>query len=294
MNKPVALKFYDPLKANDTYRQDCFLREADILEMFAGQPDIILLTQGLTHIQLPVVAGSQSLPIPLMFLATEYAEQDLDIFIHSGRATLSEKLLHFRACCRAIQRLHNRGVAHRDLKPGNFLLVGGKVKLGDFGTARNYAALTPALLKAYRSPQDVKYRGTPAYTAPELLLGAESRPYAFYGGDMYSLGAILFEFLTEQSLGDHVINRRLMRNLYLASLSVPDELLEAWTTANVAILAKSQPLPNLTFIDKDIPKNVQSRLNRLYHGLAALNYRARFRRFDPIFQTLEYCLRVLG
>ena len=37
----------------------------------------------------------------------------------------------------AVQVIHREGIVHRDLKPGNFVIVGGRIKLIDFGIGKN-------------------------------------------------------------------------------------------------------------------------------------------------------------
>jgi serine/threonine-protein kinase len=83
---------------------------------------------------------------------------------------------------------HQRGVIHRDLKPGNILLTrDGVPKITDFGLAKKLGSedgqtLSGAIL------------GTPSYMAPEQAEGTSSAigPRS----DVYSLGAILYELLT--------------------------------------------------------------------------------------------------
>ncbi|HKP03949.1 MAG TPA: protein kinase [Chthoniobacterales bacterium] len=88
----------------------------------------------------------------------------------------------------AVQYAHEKGVLHRDLKPGNILLdERGEPLVSDFGLARceaNSSYLTRSLASF----------GTPGYIAPEQADGpaAQLTPAA----DIYSLGAILFELLT--------------------------------------------------------------------------------------------------
>jgi len=86
--------------------------------------------------------------------------------------------------CAALRHAHDRGVIHRDIKPGNLLLDRqGQVKLSDFGIARLFgnAQIT--------NPGSVM--GTAEYMAPEQAEGAPAGPRS----DLYSLGAVMYALL---------------------------------------------------------------------------------------------------
>jgi len=105
----------------------------------------------------------------------------------TGRDKEQEKVATLIATvARAVHYAHERGVLHRDLKPSNILIDKQcQPHLTDFGLAKiadQTLTLTPA----------TTVLGTPGYMAPEQAVGAISQAV----GDVYSLGAILYELLT--------------------------------------------------------------------------------------------------
>jgi serine/threonine-protein kinase len=91
--------------------------------------------------------------------------------------------------CHALRHAHDRGVVHRDIKPGNLLLTDeGHVKLSDFGIARLFGNVR------LTGPGSVL--GTAEYMAPEQ---AEARPVD-HRADLYSLGAVVYVLLARRPL----------------------------------------------------------------------------------------------
>ncbi|MGB7587311.1 MAG: protein kinase, partial [Solirubrobacterales bacterium] len=93
--------------------------------------------------------------------------------------------------CAGLDYAHRRGIIHRDVKPGNLMIVGEPVgggemtvKLTDFGIAR--------AIEQTRITQVGSVVGTAAYLAPEQVRGEEATPAT----DVYALGVVLYQFLT--------------------------------------------------------------------------------------------------
>ncbi len=105
-----------------------------------------------------------------------------------GRLPFARGARLIATVARAIQHAHERGVLHRDIKPGNILLdPGGEPHVTDFGLARltereSHLTLTNIAL------------GTPAYMAPEQAAGRVQE--ITVAADIYGLGAVLYEVLT--------------------------------------------------------------------------------------------------
>ena len=105
--------------------------------------------------------------------------------------------------CAGLEYAHRQGIIHRDVKPGNLMVMGGPagraarggpghepatdemtVKLTDFGIAR--------AAEQTRLTQVGSVVGTAAYLAPEQARGEETTPAA----DVYALGVVVYQMLT--------------------------------------------------------------------------------------------------
>ncbi len=115
------------------------------------------------------------------------------LLLARGKLTVSDTLVIARLGAAGLAATHRASVIHRDIKPGNLLVVrtetGKTLKLIDFGVATPWERDAPA---DDGPPSAVV--GTPYYMAPEHLGGQRVTPAA----DVYSFGATVFECLTGQ------------------------------------------------------------------------------------------------
>ncbi|NXD24331.1 NEK3 kinase, partial [Spelaeornis formosus] len=123
-----------------------------------------------------------------LYIVMEYCDDGdlMQKIKHQGGKLFPEgTILHwFVQMCLAVKHIHDKCVLHRDIKSKNvFLTQSGKVKLGDFGSAR---------LLAHPMSYACTYVGTPYYVPPEIW---ESLPYN-NKSDIWSLGCILYELCT--------------------------------------------------------------------------------------------------
>ena len=87
----------------------------------------------------------------------------------------------------AIGYVHEQKLVHRDIKPSNFMITpNGKVKLMDFGIAKN----TDASTAEYTQTGTGMQMGTPMYMSPEQVKSAKE---VLHTSDIYSLGVVLWQ-----------------------------------------------------------------------------------------------------
>jgi serine/threonine-protein kinase len=122
---------------------------------------------------------------------------DLNALLHrDGRLTPERAGRLLVQLCDVLQAAHDAGIVHRDIKPGNLMVIypgtpHETVKLMDFGLAKMSSLfyIAPDELVDFSLPAA---SGTPEYIAPEMVRGGELDGR----GDLYSVGVLLFEMLT--------------------------------------------------------------------------------------------------
>jgi len=145
--------------------------------------------------------------------------------------------------CAGLDYAHRRGIIHRDVKPGNLMIVGGPVgggemtvKLTDFGIAR--------AIEQTRITQVGSVVGTAAYLSPEQVRGEEATPAT----DVYALGVVIYQFLT---------GRLPYEGSTLAELAVRQQ--------------NERPLPPSTY-NNDVPETLGGAVLRALEGDPARRY----------------------
>ena len=119
-------------------------------------------------------------------------------FCNENNLTIRQRLDLFIPVCQAIQHAHQKGIIHRDIKPSNILVTlhdnKAAPKVIDFGIAK---AIEGKLTDATLFTAFEQFIGTPAYMSPEQAqlsgLDIDTR------SDIYSLGVLLYELLTDQT-----------------------------------------------------------------------------------------------
>ncbi|MCI0674483.1 MAG: serine/threonine-protein kinase [Phycisphaerales bacterium] len=142
------------------------------------------------------------------YLVMEYVEgETLAMKLQRGRLPVDESLDIAIRIAEALEAAHEKGVIHRDLKPGNVMISPeGKVKVLDFGLARQ-AERTAAIHAGHESPTtsmifaDIPtipgaIMGTAGYMSPEQARGKPVDKRS----DVFSFGCVLYEMLTGAQL----------------------------------------------------------------------------------------------
>ncbi len=191
LDRDVAIKVLPEAFARDKERLLRFEREAKLLA-------------SLNHTNVAAIHGFEECD-GKKFLVLEYVEgETLAQRLKSGSLAVEDALDLARQMAGALEAAHEKGVIHRDLKPGNIMVrPDGTVKVLDFGLARaladdsgstSIAAESPTITADYTKPGVVL--GTAPYMSPEQARG---RPLD-KRTDIWSFGVILYECLTGSML----------------------------------------------------------------------------------------------
>ena len=172
LDRPVALKVISPeIEVTDELRAR-FFREAQACARLS-HPNIVTIYD----------MGEQD---GRLFIVMELldGEELRRLIAQSKPLALEDKLSVIAQICDGLHYAHQKGIVHRDVKPGNiFLLRNGQVKILDFGIAQ-IATIDRGLTRTGL------IMGTLRYIAPEQVRGrANAR------SDIYSVGAVCYELL---------------------------------------------------------------------------------------------------
>lgn len=171
LHRLVAIKTMNPQLAATSPPRKRFLREARSVA-------------AVNHENIVQIHAVEELPLPYLvmeYVAGQTLQQKLD---GTGPLDIGEFLYLGRQMAAGLAAAHEKGLIHRDIKPGNILIEEGaeqKVKITDFGLARaaDDATMTRTGTIA----------GTPMYMAPEQAMGQPLDHRA----DIFSLGSVLYQ-----------------------------------------------------------------------------------------------------
>lgn len=225
--RQVALKkIRNELKKHPIMKER-FLREARVAAQLT-HPSIIPIfsidpSPEKTYYTMPYVEGETLKQI----LKQSYEEEKEGEVQHPIGSSILALTRIFLSVCEAIAYTHSKGIVHRDIKPDN-IIIGkyGEVLLLDWGLADFIGKVETF---SEEDNEEIDYKdltgpgkvpGTLNYIAPERVRGEPSRP----GTDIYSLGVILYQFLTLRVPFQRLSVKTFRKSMELEKLVDPIEI----------------------------------------------------------------------
>jgi serine/threonine-protein kinase len=247
LDREVAVKVLPYSMASDPERLARFDREAKILA-------------ALNHPNIAVIYGMEKFEGGRALIMELVPGDTLGARIKKGAMPVEEACKVATQIAEALEAAHEKGVVHRDLKPGNVMITPtGVVKVLDFGLA---AMAAPASLDSENSPTLTMgmtaagtIMGTAAYMSPEQASGL----HVDKRSDIWSYGVVLWEMLT---------GKRLFGGSTLAH-TLADVL-----RAPIDVETLSAPLPLKNLIRRCLDREIRTRLRDIGEARVVIDSRA--------------------
>ncbi|CAO1412762.1 unnamed protein product [Diamesa serratosioi] len=181
-----------------------------VVEGYLNETKLLAKLQG----NINVVALYDYVHIPeknQLIMVMEKGDSDLHKVLQSFKTDIPLYMLmkFWYQILQSVAYIHQNGVIHSDLKPANFLMINGRLKLIDFGIASNIAIDSTSIIKFSQA-------GTFNYISPEALIDTSSgnspvkqdqyQPKIKIStkSDVWSLGCILYLFLYKKTPFSHI------------------------------------------------------------------------------------------
>jgi serine/threonine protein kinase len=199
----VAIKILKPGVTDPGAVLD-FENEGLLLRKLGACDGVINLLDSGSHTLQATLAGGAVFPIAMPYQALALASGSLDEISNDpgarSRLDLVEALRLWRSAVLSLMRMHQGGVAHRDLKCSNCLITVSKsgpiIRFGDLGRAKDMSVPPTHAIAEY-----ARGRGDIFHSPPEAIFwqGGE-RAEDFLAADYYGVGSLFVELITGFSL----------------------------------------------------------------------------------------------